>query len=1534
MKKHLLKKSIFPFVVFLISLLSLNAQTVQTFTTSGSWICPANVTSIMVETWGGGGAGGGGAANPSVGGGGGGGAYTLTGSVAVTSGTTYNYIVGTGGVGTTGAGVPGSASSFNALYTANFGTGGGTGAATATAGAGGAAGSFSGGNGAAGSVALSTAGGGGGGAGSGANGGAAAAATGGTGGTGGGGAGGNGRTTSGGVGLAGTALGAGGGGAFANSSTTRNGGNGANGQVRITYTPNCTAPAAQPTALILNAGGNIITGSFTAALNTDGYIIIRTATATAPTNPVNGTTYIAGTSALGGYIESVGSPITFNSFGLSPLTQYWYWVYGFDNLSCVGGIKYNTTSPLTGNAVTTACVVLTNNATITTPGTNTYNWSALAWSLGHVPTSCENAELFLNISTATSTDRITINLDVDFTVLSLKMKNMSSDPYLHIFETNGTRTINILGDFTITTPGGNRLSRSAFSNQNITTINGNLILGNTIQGALDGHAAIGSNGTTPNQTYVLMGNMIFNPRGYTTDEWTKFIFNKPGTQYIYNNTVASDTTQPVLFENLVIGNTNASNVIFAGTTPDGYIENARPAGVTIGVNSTLDLPANFSLNKFTGGFTEPFNMLAGAKLRLGGDRSIDVFGVITGVAGSNFPASFSPYSFDATSTVEYYGSNAITQTIYNAATYANLIATNGSGSGRAQKITIAPVTVNTTFNINALADVTLGVLGSSTQTVASAGPLNIQPTGGLYCNANVVSGAGAFTMGNGSYLGMGHALGISLLGTPTGNIQMTGGRSYNTTGNYIYNGLVTQITCTGLPATVNDLTTDNPTTVTIATNQIVNGVDSLKQGVFDIGTTTITHNGTGRLNSIGGKMKANLGVVEMKGTSGIAQALSGSWFVNKTISSLINSNSTGITVAVSPADTLLISSALLYGAVTNSAITTNGNLTLLSRDTGTARFGEVVSGSGNSITGKVNIERYLFARKSWRLLATPIVIATSPNVTSSWREAANMASTGYGTQITGPYGAPAGMDVYTQRASMKYYSSSINNFIDIANTNTSAVANNAGYYVFVRGDRSVAITGAAAATNLRLKGDIRVGNQVFPVSSMAFQSFGNPYPSRIDYRTVVKSNLSSSFYAWNPNSAGLYNVGAYELYTLSAGNYAKVPGGTIRNFIESGEAVYVQSNSASAGSVTVREADKTSSSALVSFTRKKGGVTEDNMVEGTDVSSPTLEVNLYARGIGTSSYLADGFLMNFDNIYSPNVDNNDVRKIINASDNLAVNNGTYLLIVERKPEPGITDTIKMSLTGTRIAPYRLEINPAVLKYPALQAFLKDKFLATETPVSLTDTTNYTFNITADAASRVADRFMIIFKQGPPVRFTNITAVRNRNNTATVTWNTENENNINTYTIEHSTDAVNFAAAGSQMPTANNGGSPSYNFVHTTPVDANNWYRVKANTISGAAQYSDVAKIGVVEIVRNPSISIYPNPATAGNVNVRFTNQPVGTYQLKISNKAGQLLHTEIVQLQTNNLQKTISLGATAAGSYQVTITNEDGKKTSIGFFIK
>lgn len=70
-----------------------------TYTTSGTFIVPPGVTSIVVECWGGGGGGGNSIANNSSGGGGGGGYASKT--ISVTAGQTFTYTVGNGGAANT-----------------------------------------------------------------------------------------------------------------------------------------------------------------------------------------------------------------------------------------------------------------------------------------------------------------------------------------------------------------------------------------------------------------------------------------------------------------------------------------------------------------------------------------------------------------------------------------------------------------------------------------------------------------------------------------------------------------------------------------------------------------------------------------------------------------------------------------------------------------------------------------------------------------------------------------------------------------------------------------------------------------------------------------------------------------------------------------------------------------------------------------------------------------------------------------------------------------------------------------------------------------------------------------------------------------------------------------------------------------------------------------------------------------------------------------------------------------------------------------
>ncbi|MBI4808363.1 MAG: DUF11 domain-containing protein [Nitrosomonadales bacterium] len=144
-------------IFLLLGLLAGAADAADTFTTSGTWVAPAGVTSVDVEVWGGGGAGGGQNQNSDGGGGGGGGAYSRVVGIAVVPGNSYTVTVGAGGVGVaSGTGGTGGDSYFinAATVMAKGGTGGAPSTGTPPAGgAGGAAAAgvgttkFSGGNG-------------------------------------------------------------------------------------------------------------------------------------------------------------------------------------------------------------------------------------------------------------------------------------------------------------------------------------------------------------------------------------------------------------------------------------------------------------------------------------------------------------------------------------------------------------------------------------------------------------------------------------------------------------------------------------------------------------------------------------------------------------------------------------------------------------------------------------------------------------------------------------------------------------------------------------------------------------------------------------------------------------------------------------------------------------------------------------------------------------------------------------------------------------------------------------------------------------------------------------------------------------------------------------------------------------------------------------------------------------------------------------------------------------------------------------------
>lgn len=121
-------------------------------------------------------------------------------------------------------------------------------------------------------------------------------------------------------------------------------------------------------------------------------------------------------------------------------------------------------------------------------------------------------------------------------------------------------------------------------------------------------------------------------------------------------------------------------------------------------------------------------------------------------------------------------------------------------------------------------NISLNNAGSLTVTDTGSGSGNLQ-TGSF-----IVSGTGTFILQDGATLGIGSPDGIVSDGS-AGNIQVDN-VSYSQQANYIYNGTGSQLTGTGLPQTVNNLSISNADTVFTQQSLRVNGTLNLTQGSF------------------------------------------------------------------------------------------------------------------------------------------------------------------------------------------------------------------------------------------------------------------------------------------------------------------------------------------------------------------------------------------------------------------------------------------------------------------------------------------------------------------------------------------------------------------------------------------------------------------------------------------------------------------------------------------------------------------------------
>lgn len=114
----------------------------------------------------------------------------------------------------------------------------------------------------------------------------------------------------------------------------------------------CETPDNQPTSLqFTEVTYEVINGSFTAS-DADSYLVVISEAASLSENPVDETTYSADDVLGNGTVLQASSSTSFTATDLDAETQYYIFVFAYNN-ECLDGPLYYTTTPLNGSTTTT-----------------------------------------------------------------------------------------------------------------------------------------------------------------------------------------------------------------------------------------------------------------------------------------------------------------------------------------------------------------------------------------------------------------------------------------------------------------------------------------------------------------------------------------------------------------------------------------------------------------------------------------------------------------------------------------------------------------------------------------------------------------------------------------------------------------------------------------------------------------------------------------------------------------------------------------------------------------------------------------------------------------------------------------------------------------------------------------------------------------------------------------------------------------------------------------------------------------------------
>jgi hypothetical protein len=393
---------------------------------------------------------------------------------------------------------------------------------------------------------------------------------------------------------------------------------------------------------------------------------------------------------------------------------------------------------------------------------------------------------------------------------------------------------------------------------------------------------------------------------------------------------------------------------------------------------------------------------------------------------------------------------------------------------------------------------------------------------------------------------------------------------------------------------------------------------------------------------------------------------------------------TGIVLTITATNTLSVS-----GNMTN-----NGSIVFESTAAGTGRF-DAYTGAPITGTGTVTAERYVPAKRAYRILTTPLTGTTNNSISANWQ-----GTPGEGLLLFSPatYQSQTMVGYATGGVApnIRKYNGGWSNITDLTTEPMygATATDTKPFLVFVTGaDGSANIASGSAATTLRPTGQLITGTvNHTSLAANTFYALANPYASAISAASLIANNAGQKLWLIDPS---LGSFGAYATFDGTSW-VPTTPTGDALN-IQSGQGFFIRS--ASATSFAIAESDKIAGSSTLWFART------ENTVK-TELQKDKIRLLLFKQ-VANEFQLADGILSVNYAEGTNDVDEIDTNKISNFNESIMFRNNTTNLAIEHRALPQAGDMQQMRMTSTTANPYQLRVFTESYTSSTLQPYLED-----------------------------------------------------------------------------------------------------------------------------------------------------------------------------------------------------------------------------------